>query len=192
MDRRTFTGSFGALLGTIGLSGCLSLTGGRSDRRVPEPVDLSGTKTDDQGGMVIGNHGGPNGQIFYEEHSPEDHDNPAWFHTLTFGLFPYYFEHKRRGWKATAIYVTDYSTVDYSIQTGMSRTTISAPTASETFADATEMTYVIESDISGGMGPALLPFSVPDDAETFISNHGGQTLTFDEITPAFLREYTRG
>jgi nitrous oxide reductase accessory protein NosL len=141
--------------------------------------------------MVIGNHGGPNGQIFYEEHSPEDHDNPAWFHTLTFGLFPYYFEHERRGWEATVIYVTDYSTVDYSIQTGKSRTTISAPTAPETFADATEMTYVIESDISGGMGPALLPFSVSDDAEAFISNHGGQTITFDEITPVFLSEYTR-
>ncbi|WP_018257552.1 nitrous oxide reductase accessory protein NosL [Halomicrobium katesii] len=191
MDRRTFTGSFGGLLCGIGLSGCLGLTGDQSSRPVPDPVDLSGSKTDDQGGMVIGNHGGPNGQIFYKEHSPEDHENPAWFHTLTFGLFPYYFEHERRGWKATVIYVTDYSTVDYSIRTGKNQTSISAPTAPETFADATEMTYVVESDVSGGMGPALLPFSVPDDAEAFIGNHGGRTVTFDEITSRFISEYKR-
>lgn len=192
MDRRTVVGSVAALICTSGLSGCSRLTDSRSDRQTPTPVDLSENKLDDRGGMVIGNHGGPNGQIFYEDNSPAGHDNPAWFHTLTFGLFPYYFEHREEGWTATAIYVTDYSTVEYSVRSGRNQTSISAPTAPETFGDARAMTYVADSGVSGGMGPALLPFSVSADAQAFADEHDGRTIAFDAITPAFLSEYARG
>ncbi|MFB6300048.1 MAG: nitrous oxide reductase accessory protein NosL [Halobacteriales archaeon] len=192
MDRRTVLKAIATLGYTGGVSGCLSGTRGESGQQTPTPVDLSGQKLDDRGGMVIGDHGGPNGQIFYRSHTPDGHDNPAWFHTLTFGLFPYYFEHKRAGWTAEAIYVTDYSTVEYTLSEGAGdRTVISAPTAAETFGDATEMTYVMESEVSGGMGPALLPFSVVDDADSFIDDHGGQRITFGEITPERIAKYTQ-
>lgn len=190
MDRRTVIGGVATLVGASGLTGCLDRLQDSSAEEVPDPIDLSGGKEDDQGGMIIGNHGGPNGQIFYADHAPEGHDNPAWFHTLAFGLFPYHFERERRGWEATIIYVTDYSTVDYSIQEGENRTTITSPTAPDTFGDATKMTYVIQSEVSGGMGPALLPFSSDADAATFSDEHGGQTITFDDITPVFISEYT--
>lgn len=139
--------------------------------------------------MVIGAHGGPNGQIFYEDHSPAGHDNPAWFHTLAFGLFPYYFEHDRRGWEPTAIYATDYSTVEYTLpnERGL---TMPAPTAADTFGDATRMSYVMESRVSGGMGPALIPFSAATDAESFVAEYGGRTVSFDEITPQLIADYT--
>jgi nitrous oxide reductase accessory protein NosL len=183
MDRRTTLIGIGSVLG-VGGAGCLG------DSTRPEPVDLSGGKADDQGGMIIGKHGGPNGQIFYENNGPEGHDNPAWFHTLAFGLFRYYFRHERRGWEATAIYVTDYSLIEYELERRDGRLYMPAPTAAETFADATAMTYVMESEVYGGMGPELIPFSAEDDAQAFVDAHGGRTVAFDDVTPQLIAEYT--
>ncbi|AXG05229.1 nitrous oxide reductase accessory protein NosL [Haloplanus rubicundus] len=184
MNRRTTVATLGSLLGTGGLAGCL----GGSPR--PDPVDLSGGKADDQGGMIIGKHGGPNGQIFYENESPAGHDNPAWFHTLAFGLFRYYLRHERRGWEATAIYVTDYSSLDYELDERDGRPYMPAPTAARTFGDATAMTYVVESEVNGGMGPELHPFSAADDARAFVEDHGGRTVGFDDVTPQLIAAYT--
>jgi nitrous oxide reductase accessory protein NosL len=191
MHRRTALGALGSLVGA-GLSGCLGGSPSQADRQTPTPVDLSGQKLDDEGGMVIGKHGGPNGQIFYANNTPAGHDGPAWFHTLAFGLFPYYFDHERDGWEATAIYVTDYSTGEYTPVERDGRTVMPAPTAAGTFGDATAMTYVMESDVSGGMGPAFVPFSAVADAQSFVDEHGGRTVTFEEITPELVGDYTRG
>lgn len=183
MHRRTFL----ATVGAAAVTGCLGDDGSSGD--TPTPIDLDGQKRDDRGGMVIGYHGGPNGQIFYASNAPEDHPNPARFHTLVFGLFPYYFEHERTGWEATAIYVTDYSTVEYDLSGG--DRTMPAPTAVETFGDAMAMTYVVGSEASGGMGPALLPFSAAADADSFVADYGGRTVGFEDITPDLLAEYRR-
>ena len=172
---------------TAVLAGC---TGGTTEQH-PEPIDLSGGKEDDQGGMIIGNHAGPNGQIFYREDSPAAHDNPAWFHTLSMGLFPYYFEHERMGWEATAIYVTDYSLADYTLTDDGGETFISTHTAADTFGDAREMTYVVESGVAGGMGRDLLPFSERADADSFVDEHGGSTVQFDDVTSEWLNGYLR-
>jgi copper chaperone NosL len=177
--------------GTIaGLAGCLGVTDSDGGS-VPEPVDLSGGKFDYQGGMEIGPHGGPNGQIFYADNepetphdpgdSPEDHDNLAWFHTLVQGLFPYHFERLDRGWEAEVIYVTDYSVVDVELSGQGGRVQLPSPTGAGSFADATGLTYVAESEAIGGMGSALVPFSDPDDAAAFTSDHGGRTISFDDI-----------
>nr|WP_254282063.1 nitrous oxide reductase accessory protein NosL [Haloarcula salina] len=178
------------MLGAAGLTGCLGAPAGQAAQQRPTPVDLSGSKADDEGGMVIGLHGGPNGQIFYRNNSPDGRENPAWFHTLAFGLFPYYFEHEREGWEATAIYVTDYSTVDYTLSTE-GDPTLPSPTAPDTFGDATQMHYVMESRVSGGMGPALVPFSARADADSFGDEYGGRVVVFDEITPELIATYTR-
>jgi copper chaperone NosL len=182
--RRTLLSGFsaGALLA---LAGC---TGGGAD--VPDPVDLSGGKFDFQGGMEIGHHGGPNGQIFYESndpetpHSPEDADVPdnlAWFHTLVFGLFPYHFERLDRGWEARVIYVTDYSVVDYDLPEGDENLQMPSPTAAETVADAETLTFVAESEVTGGMGAEVFPFSDAAEADAFVDTHGGRTVQFDDI-----------
>jgi copper chaperone NosL len=171
----------------VGLAGCLG-----DGEDVPDPVDLSGGKFDYQGGMEIGSHGGPNGQIFYADnepdtpHSPdtsaEARDDLAWFHTLAQGLFPYHFERTNRGWEADVVYVTDYSSVEWELQETAEGPQMPAPTAPETFADAETLTYVVESDVIGGMGPDLLPFSESEDVDAFVDEHGGQTVTFDDIT----------
>jgi nitrous oxide reductase accessory protein NosL len=189
MRRRTALTACVSLFAVGGSSGGLETGDGATP--TPTSVDLSGGKADDRGGMVIGRHGGPNGQIFYERNGPDGHDGPAWFHTLAFGLFPYHFEHEREGWEAAAIYVTDYSTVDYELFERDGRTYVSSPTAAETFGDGTTATYVLGSEGLGGMGPELVPFSAAADARAFVDRHGGRTITFDEITPHLIAGYTR-
>lgn len=189
MRRRSYL-TVGGSIGASALSaGCLGVLDGGSttESTRPDPVDLSGNKRDDQGGMVIGKHGGPNGQIFYEENEP-DHGNPAWFHTLTYGLFPYYFEHERMGWTAQAVYVTDYSVVDFDAP-AEGRFSLPAPTAADTFTDGTTATYVVESRARGGMGPAIVPFSSESDADDFAETYGGRTLSFEQVSPEFVSQY---
>lgn len=184
----------GGLLGAAlagGTAGCLGGIGPGGGSATPSPVDLSGGQQDDRGGMVIGLHGGPNGQIFYAENEPEGHGNPARFHTLSFGLFPYHFERRELGWSAEAIYATDYSVADYDLFEREGRTYVSSPTAPETFEDAEELTYVLESDVLGGMGPDFIPFSDPADARAFLDDHGGRTVGFEDITPGLVASYTR-
>ncbi|WP_416841559.1 nitrous oxide reductase accessory protein NosL [Haloferax sp. DFSO52] len=185
----TRRGALKAIAGStlVAVAGCL---GGDPDP-TPDPVDLSGGKEDDQGGMVIGNHAGPNGQIFYRDNSPRGHDNPAWFHTLSMGLFPYYFEHERMGWEATAIYVTDYSLVDFTVTDDDGQSFISTHTGTDTFGDATEMDFVVDSSVHGGMGPDLLPFSDVADANSFVDEYGGSTVEFADVTSEWLSGYLR-
>jgi len=174
-----------------GLAGCLGVFD-TDTGSVPDPVDLSGGTFDYQGGMEIGRHGGPNGQIFYADNepetphesgdSPEARDDLAWFHTLVYGLFPYHFDRLDRGWEAAVIYVTNYSAVDWELIEREGHQYMPAPTAAESFADATALTYVAESDVMGGMGPELIPFSDADDVEAFIADNGGQSVSFDDIS----------
>lgn len=204
MDRRTALCT-AAALGVGSLAGCLGTDSGSED--APDPVALSGTKYDYQGGMEIGAHGGPNGQIFYQDEQPEpvagsaavrtvheDHDdsdadseaNLAWFHTLVSGLFPYHFERRERGWTAEVIYVTDYSSVEWDLPEDSSRPVMPAPTSADSFAAATELTYVGESDALGGMGAALHPFSDPSDAESFAETYSGTRYEFEEINRGLI------
>lgn len=196
VSRRQTVHAVGVGIAT-GLAGCL----GGSSASVPEPVDLSGQKTDYQGGMVIGNHGGPNGQVFYADAEPEPRQesagdsqaasNLAWFHTLAHGLFPYHFRMVDQGAEATMVYVTDYSRVDWDLSGGTGRKQMPAPTAPESFGDATGLTYAIETGVMGGMGPDLMPFSDPDEAGAFASTYGGRTVTYEEIDRPLVEEVQR-
>jgi nitrous oxide reductase accessory protein NosL len=155
----------------------------------PDPVDLSGGKFDDRGGMEIGPHGGANGQIFYENETPPERDGgPFWFHTLVFGFFPFYFDRRNRGWETTAMYVTDFSAVEYEVQQRDGTPTMPSPTAPDTFGDASELTYVMDSSVRGGMGPDLHPFSDEQDADAFVSEYGGEPVAFDDLTPAVVEQ----
>lgn len=81
----------------------------------PEPASIGG-ESSDSGGMVVGVHPGPVGEIFYCRHGPSGHENPARFASLNPGFFHYYFVHRRKGWRVAALYVTDYSTADYRVR----------------------------------------------------------------------------
>lgn len=188
MDRRKFLGGSAGVVCAGTLTGCLD---GPGEAEAPDPVDLSGEKFDDQGGMAIGDHGGPNGQVFYAENSPEGRDGPAWFHTLVFGMFPYHFDRLDRGWEAEAVYVTDYSSVDWSLIETDGGPRMPSPTEPDAFADATELTYVAQSNVLGGMGPALHPFSDDEEARDFADEHGGRTVGYDDIDRRFVSSLQR-
>ena len=146
--------------------------------------------------MVIGDHGGPNGQVFYADTEPDPRQGPvqgpkgtenlAWFHTLAHGLFPYHFHMVDNGAEATTIYVTDYSRVDWELPEEAERKTMPAPTAPGSFADATRLTYVVESAVMGGMGPDLMPFSETNEAERFAETHSGQTIEYGDINRTLI------
>lgn len=171
--RRTVIATGGALAASA-LAGCLG-----GDR--PDPVAIESDAQCDDCGMVIANHPGPNGQLFFEEASPEGHDDPAWFDSLKKCFFPYKIEHERRDWSVAGMYATDYSAVDYEVITDGGETYISSHTAPGSFAPAAVLYYVVESQVTGAMGPDFYPFSVEADATAFADEYGGQVLAFEAI-----------
>lgn len=174
----------GSVLGTGVLAGC---SGGESkDGGSLDPVSLAESRECDVCGMVISEHPGPNGQIYYRENSPETHDNPAWFDSPKACLFPYYFERQQRDWTAEVVYVTDYSTVDYEISDVEGQQYIQTATGPETFSDAADVVFVIGSEVHGAMGPDFIPFSEASDGSAFADEYGGETVTMEEITPETL------
>ncbi|WP_158601205.1 nitrous oxide reductase accessory protein NosL [Haloplanus aerogenes] len=183
IGRREFLLAGGAA-GTALLAGC---SGGQSNGGPPpDPVPISENAECDVCGMVISEHPGPNGQIFYRENSPERHDNPARFDSTKACLFPYYFEHEQRGWTAEAVYVTDYSRIDYEISVVEGQQYIQTAMAPETFSNAADVVFVVGSDVHGAMGADFIPFSDADEGTAFADEFGGRTVTMDDITPKML------
>ena len=174
----------GGIAAATVLAGCLG--DGKSGGEVPSPTAIEAGAQCDVCGMVIANHPGPNGQLFYRDHRPKTHENPAWFDSLKACFFPYYFEKDRLDWTIAVGYVTDYSAVDYDLQDSGDETYISSHTEPASFADATAVSYVVGSDIAGAMGPDFIPFSAASDADAFAAEHGGQVLAFDDIDPELL------
>lgn len=175
LSRRPLLRAGGALAG-VAVAGCL---GGRGP--APEPVAVSGGLQCDVCGMIIEKHPGPNGQLFYREHDPEGHANPARFDSLKQCFFPYRLEHEQLGWSLAAAYVTDYSTVDFTLQAEGDTAFISSHPDAGAFAPAADLTYVVGSDVQGAMGPDFIPFSIRADAETFAASNGGDLVAYQDI-----------
>jgi copper chaperone NosL len=81
-------------------------------------------------------------------------------------MFRYVLDPKKYGFDAAGIkdlYVTEHGT--------------------KNFIDAKKALYVVGSDVSGGMGPEVVPFSKKDDAEKFKSEHHGKNVaSYIQIT----------
>jgi len=165
---------------TVGLTGCL---GGDGGSEPPDPVTL-GTNADcDVCGMVIAQHPGPTAEIFYADQQPEGHENPARFDS-TWEAFQYDFDHE--DWTREGFYVTDYSTVDYELREDGGQTVISTYYDAESFTDATDVTFVVGSEVVGAMGKDLIGFSERENAEAFRDEHGGDLAPFDDVTPTMV------
>lgn len=182
LSRRQVLGT-GAAVAVGAVAGCTSLTGGGEPSA---PLAVASDWSCDDCGMVISQHPGPNGQVFFRSNRPEGHDNPARFDALKSCLFPYLRAKEREGWTAEAVYATDYSSVDYEIKEDGDSPTISSHTAAESFADATAMWFVVESDLRGAMGKDFVPFSVEADAEALADEWNGRVVAYDDIGPALL------
>jgi copper chaperone NosL len=182
--RRTRRGVLGATATALvaGLAGCLGGTGD-GDGEAPDPVTIDSEATCDVCGMVIAQHPGPTTEIFYADNQPAGHENPARFDS-TWEAFQFDFD--REDWSREAFYVTDYSTVDYEIRTDEGQQVISTHYDSESFVDATTVTFVVASEVVGAMGEDLIAFSERADAEAFRDDHGGDLASFDDVTPEMI------
>lgn len=161
----------------VALAGCTSFGGGST----PEPVAVDAGQACDNCGMVVRKHPGPVGEVFFEENAPEGHDNPARFDSLKQCLFPYRLEREARGWSVVAQYVTDYSTVDYTVTSEGGDSFISSHVEADAFAPAEDLHYVVESEVKGAMGPDFVPFSDEADATAFADEYGGDVVEYGDI-----------
>ena len=170
----------------VALAGCVGDDGrDGTEADAPDPVTLTRADQCELCGMVIPNHPGPVAEVFYVDQQPSGHENPARF-CSTWEAFRYDFERRNRGWERTAFYVTDYSTVDYELITDAGDTLISTHVAASAFAAATEVTFVVGSEVKGAMGRDLIGFSDREEAAAFQREHGGELATFGEITEATI------
>ncbi len=159
----------------VALAGCLG-----EDEDAPDPVSLDEEQTCDQCGMVIDDHPGPAGQIYFDDGRPEDRDGPAWFCSGVC-TFEYRFDAEDDGSMPTETYLTDYSDADYSVS-DEEEPFISAHLASEYFTPASTLQFVVETDVRGAMGPDLIPFGDADDAHGFATEYDGTVISEDDIS----------
>jgi copper chaperone NosL len=168
----------------VALAGCLGDGGGGED--VPEPVALDEGQSCDQCSMQIDVHPGPVGEAYYLDDPPEDlpdgrEDGLAHF-CSSWCTYTYTFNKAESGPEPAGRYLTDYSTVDYTVTEEGGATVISAHLGADAFARAAELTYAVGSDVEGAMGGSLIGFSDPDDAEAFVEEYGGTVVDSGDIT----------
>jgi nitrous oxide reductase accessory protein NosL len=180
LSRRRLVRTAGAVgLGSV--AGCLSGSGGGD---VPEPVALTGNKQCELCGMIIEQHPGPVGQLFYEDEGP-DHEGPAWF-CSGWETFKYQFDRREMGWKLVVGYMTDYASVDYDLYEDGGNTFITAHVEASAFARLQDLYYVVGTPIRGAMGEDLIPFSERDAADSFATDHGGEVYEYGDVTPTLV------
>ena len=129
----------------------------------PKAQSLTGAEVGHYCGMLIADHSGPKGQIHVQGRS-----EPYWFSsvsdTFSFTFLP---EEPKA---ITAIYIND-----------MSKGSWDKPDANS-WIEARNAWFVIGSDAVGGMGGAeIAPFATRQQAETFVQQHGGKVVQFDEV-----------
>lgn len=165
------------------LAGC-----GSGDGDAPDPVTLTTDDSCEVCGMVVPNHPGPSAEVFYRGERPSGHDNPARF-CSAWEAFQYDFD---RDWTVEAFYVTDYSSVEWSLTEAGGDRLISTHPEASAFADAETVTLVVGSEVKGAMGRDLIGFSERADAQSFRDDHGGSLSAFDDVTPETIAQLSQG
>ncbi|TYL37997.1 nitrous oxide reductase accessory protein NosL [Natronococcus pandeyae] len=171
-----------ALTGITAVAGCL---GDDGDADVPDPTTIESEQVCDNCTMDIVDYPGPVGQSFYED--PEeilDTDRPAQF-CSTRCTYAFRFDHEADH-EPLVTYVTDYSSVDYTIDTDGDDPEISSHVEAESFAPISELTLVVDSEVEGAMGASMIGFSDADDAADFEAEYGGDRYEHDEVTQELL------
>ena len=167
----------GVAAGAVGgLGGCL----GEDDESpaTHDPIALDGGKACDVCGMVIADHHGPNGQVFFDGDYPAGRDGPGWYDSVT-ELLTDLETAASRGHEPVATYVSDYGAVAYDVREQGDDRVISTHVAADTFVDAEDAVYVVESGVLGAMGPDLIPFGDHASADAFVDAEGGRTVDFE-------------
>lgn len=170
--------------GAAALAGCL----GDDTEPAPDPVTIESGQRCDNCTMAITDYPGPVGQAFYDdpgevleggEAGGDDPDRPAQF-CSALCTYTFHFDTQETA-DPTAIYLTDYSNVEYDVDDGP-EPDISSHVDAESFALAGELTQVADSEVSGAMGDALVGFSDSADATAFSDQYGGDHYDHDDVS----------
>lgn len=174
------------ILGGVAGTGLTALAGCLDDEEVPDPVTI-GEVTCEECGMVITHHPGPSGHAFYEEDIPEHREpgEPAYFCASTCA-YTWIFDQEDQGHTPQVLYLTDYSAVDWEVSEEVGVTYISAHLEAEAHSREEDLVLVINSDLIGAMGPAMIPFSDEGDAESFTKEYGGEIIAPDDVSRDLL------
>lgn len=129
----------------------------------PSPVATSPDATGHYCGMLLAEHHGPKGQILLKSGN-----GPVWFTSVrdafTFLALP---EEPK---DVAAVYVSDMGKAPSWEKPGDTNWILADSAA-----------YVIESDQVGGMGGLeAIPFSEASAAQSFVDQHGGRVVPFEE------------
>ncbi|MGH1483000.1 MAG: nitrous oxide reductase accessory protein NosL [Geminicoccales bacterium] len=135
----------------------------------PPPVELTSDATGVYCSMTVSEHAGPKAQVFVSDAAV-----PLWFPSVR-DMFAYTMLPEENQ-DVRAIYVSDTgATDDY------------AEVAEGAWIEARDAIYVLGSEIQGGMGlPEAVPFADRDQATAFAEKHGGEIVSFNEVTPDFV------
>jgi copper chaperone NosL len=175
------------VLGTVAAGTLAALAGCSGDSEsVPDPVALDAGQSCDQCNMQIDAHPGPVGQSYYLDDPPEDlpadrEDGRAHF-CSAWCTYTYVLERAGDGPEPAGTYLTDYSTVEYTVSEEGGATVISAHLGVGAFARAEELTHAVESDVQGAMGASLVGFSNDEDVTAFIDEYGGTRVAHEDVT----------
>lgn len=152
---------------------------------VRAPLDpLDGERACDQCGMIVSDHPGPVGQIHFEDDAPEG-GRPGQFCSSTC-TYTYRFDAEDDGRTPLATFLTDYSLVDQEVFEEGSDTMFSSHVEAEAFSRTTDLTVVARSEVTGAMGPELIPFSEQADVEAFVDEYGGEPMAAEDVDRATL------
>jgi len=150
-----------AALGLLLALGACSQT----DQAPPAPLELTKGASCSLDGMLLLDFPGPKAQIHYSQ-------GPADFFCDTVEMFSIYLrpEQQRR---VLGLYVHDMGRADWD-------------EPRNEWTDARSAYYVVGSKRRGSMGPTLASFAQESDAAQFAAQHGGEVLSFDQITPEMV------
>ncbi|ELZ10760.1 lipoprotein NosL [Halovivax asiaticus JCM 14624] len=177
-----------AVVGFSALAGCLDSSDGDAD--APDPIAIDPDHACDNCTMRIGNFGGSAGQSFYDDPEAvlgpdDDTDRPAQFCSARC-TYTFTFDHEAEA-EPVVSYLTDYSAVDWSVDTGGDAPTMSRHLDADAFAPAADLTLVVDSDVGGAMGGSLFGFSTADDAESFQAEYDGELYDHEDVSPTLIQ-----
>lgn len=148
------------LIALLGLAACKEEVA----EAPPPPVEMTEHALSHFCQMNISEHGGPKGQIHLA-----GLDNPLFFAQVRDLVA--YLKSPERDYEVIAIYVSDMGVAPSWALPGTSN-----------WIAAEEAVFVVGAPVAGGMGaPEVIPFAKADDAETFISQYGGEALALTAI-----------
>ncbi|GLU34243.1 nitrous oxide reductase accessory protein NosL [Trinickia caryophylli] len=160
-----------ALVAALAAALVMAACGTRTVEDHRPPVEIKDTDTCAVCGMYVKGSTGPRAEAY-----AGDAPQPLKFES-TRDLLAYAVQPDLAA-QLGAVYVQDTARIDWQNPGG----------SPASFTDARTAFYVAWQPLPGGMGPTFASFAKRADAEAFVAAHGGQIMSFGEITPELVSQ----